>query len=163
MRTTKVISYVSLLVFIAILITATIFKIQLNQRCLGHLKRAADANTIELALSEMNIAINYLKEKDMTTGYTSILYKTPDEDIAFWYNNLVSSRNELLKVQNANHFEKTNELMKLRESLLDTQDGNTILTYPKGLHKYPHNLLFCFIVTISSLLFIIFKGVEIIL
>lgn len=163
MRTTKVISYVSLLVFIAILITATIFKIQLNQRCLGHLKRAADANTIELALSEMNIAIDYLKEKDMTTGYTSILYKTPDEDIAFWYNNLVSSRNELLKVQDANHFEKTNELMKLRESLTDTQEGNTILTYPNGLHKYPHNLLFCLIISISSLMFIIFKGIDVIL
>ena len=63
----------------------TVKSIVFNIECNGHLKRAADASTIELAKQELTTAITYLEKKDITTGYTSILYKTPDEDIGFWY------------------------------------------------------------------------------
>ena len=57
--------------------------INFNVECKGHLKRAADANTIELAKQELDIALSYLEREGMTEGYTSVLYKTPDEDVGF--------------------------------------------------------------------------------
>lgn len=57
--------------------------IQFNANCKGHLKRAADSNTIEMAKKELDIALDYLEKEGLTEGYTSVIYKTPDEDIEF--------------------------------------------------------------------------------
>lgn len=129
--------------------------ISLKQNCTGYLKRAADANTIEIARVELAKAISYLEENNLTSGYTSVLYKTPDEDIEFWYNNLKSSQNELLKVtENTSSLEKSNLLMKLRETLIDNgKDGET-LTVPNGLSRYPNNLLWGLLMW-TSLIFLI--------
>ncbi|MEO0639786.1 MAG: hypothetical protein AAFY70_08675, partial [Bacteroidota bacterium] len=67
----------------------------INQNVTGHLKNAADANSIELAEQELTIAINYLEDNGLTEGYTSVLYDTPKEDISFWYRNLKASQEEL--------------------------------------------------------------------
>ncbi len=42
----------------------------------------------------------------MTSGYTSILWQTPDEDIGFWYTNLKASQQELQNLQSNNALEK---------------------------------------------------------
>lgn len=68
--------------------------IDFNREVGGHLKRAADANTVELARKEMETAVTYLERNGLTTGYTSILYRTPDEDIEFWHQNLRASLDE---------------------------------------------------------------------
>lgn len=117
--------------------------IRFDQNCLGHLKRAADANTIEMAISELDIAITYLETVGDTTGYTSVLYNTPDEDIAFWYHNLVASRNELQMLpSDASPMERTNTLMKLRETLTDDGEKGTVVTRPAGIARYPYNLIY---------------------
>ena len=136
-------AFVATLLFIVaggIFLVVGIKQIQLNQNCTGHLKRAADANTVELAKSELDIAVKYLEDNNLTSGYTSIIYKTPDEDIGFFYNNLKACQSELNKVNDSTSMlEKTNVLMKLRETLTD--DGEkTSLTYPDGLSRYPNNL-----------------------
>jgi len=126
--------------------------ITLKQNCTGYLKRAADANTIEVASMQLAKAISYLEEKKLTSGYTSIIYKTPDEDVEFWYNNLKSSQNELLKVtQNTSSLEKSNLLMKLRETLIDNGKDGEILTVPNGLSRYPNNLLWGLLMWISGI------------
>lgn len=115
--------------------------ITFKQNVKGYLKRAADANTVELASGELAIVIDYLEKNDITSGYTSILYETPDEDIDFWYRNIKASQNELLQLpKDANTLEKTNMLIKLRETLLDTGKG-TKVTVPKGIAVYPNNKL----------------------
>lgn len=113
-------------------------KITFKKNVSGYLKRAADANTIGMAEKELTKVLNYLEANEMTRGYTSILYKTPNEDIGFWYQNLKASRDELQKLGGSSQLEKTNVLIKLRETLLDTGE-KTRVTVPKGMSTYPNN------------------------
>jgi len=114
--------------------------VMFNINCLGHLKRAADANTVEIAREELEIAVGFLEKENITKGYTSIIYRTPDEDVGFWYKNLKASLEEL-KIVNprATQLEKSNLLMKLRETLLDSKHGNITITAPRGISVFPHN------------------------
>lgn len=122
---------------------AVVYKrIDFNQNCSGRLERAANANTVELAVKELDAAIQYAEAKGYTTGYTSVIYRTPDEDVEYWYNNLCASRQELLNLPDSTStLEKTNTLMKLRETLTDTGEEGTRVIYPKGLQFYPYNPL----------------------
>ena len=122
---------------------AVIYKrIDFKQNCSGRLERAANANTVDLAVKELNTAIQYAEAKGYTTGYTSVIYKTPDEDVEYWYNNLCASRQELLNLPDSTStLEKTNTLMKLRETLTDTGEHGSYVIYPEGLQFYPHNFL----------------------
>ena len=122
---------------------AVIYKrIDFKQNCSGRLERAANANTIELAVKELDAVIQYAEAKGYTTGYTSVIYQTPNEDVEYWYNNLCASRQELLNLSDSTStLEKTNTLMKLRETLTDTGEKGTRVIYPTGLQFYPHNFL----------------------
>jgi len=129
--------------------------ITLKQNCTGYLKRAADASTVETASKQLDIAISYLEENNLTSGYTSVLWKTPDEDIEFWYNNLKSSQNELLKVtENTSSLEKSNLLMKLRETLIDNGEKGDSLTIPAGLSRSPNNLFWGLLMWIGGFIII---------
>jgi hypothetical protein len=128
--------------------------IEFKQEAGGHLKRAADANTVELAAKEMDIALKYLEDNNLTTGYTSVIYKTPDEDIEFWYTNLKSATDELKKVgPDATQLEMSNLLLKLRETLLDPGEKKSELTVPEGISVYPHNVFYFWFGWVSLLLF----------
>ena len=122
---------------------AVVYKrIEFKQNCSGRLERAANANTVELAVKELDAAIQYAESKGDTTGYTSVIYRTPDEDVEYWYNNLCASRQELLNLPDSTStLEKTNTLMKLRETLTDTGEHGSYVIYPDGLQFYPHNVL----------------------
>ncbi|MBI3336253.1 hypothetical protein HYZ98_01655 [Candidatus Peregrinibacteria bacterium] len=111
----------------------------------GRLKRAADANSVELAIQEMDAVVTYLEVNHMTGGYTSILYRTPDEDVGFWYQNLKSALEELKRVRpETTPLERTNILMKLMETLIDSgENGKSIITIPRGIAVFPHNTLYC--------------------
>jgi len=127
-----------------------------KQNVSGHLKQAADANSIPIAAERLEMATKYLRDNGLTTGYTSIIYRTPDEDIGFWYNNLVSAQQQLREVErnpNASPLETTNVLMKLRETLTDHgEKGGTEITEPNGISRYPHNFLWGSVLTLASLL-----------
>ena len=114
--------------------------IQFNRNCGGHLKRAGDANTVALAMQELQIAIDYLDANKITEGYTSVVYRTPDEDVGFWYTNLKASLGELKAVSpGASQYERSNVLMKLRETLLDSGASGVEITMPSGISVFPHN------------------------
>lgn len=114
--------------------------VQFNQQCAGYIKQAADANTVELSLERLNLAINYVEANNLTSGYTSVMWRTEDENIGFWYDNLKACQHELQTGLNGTPLEKTNLLLKIRESLLDNHEGNDSLTIPDGISRYPHNL-----------------------
>lgn len=138
----KIILTITLFIAMTIVVIIVVKNITLKQNCTGYLKRAADANTVEFAKEQLEKAISYLEAKNLTSGYTSVLWKTPDEDIEFWYKNLKASQTELSKVDSTtSSLEKTNMLMKLRETLIDVGDEGDELTVPKGLSRYPNNLL----------------------
>lgn len=139
-----------------ILFSVTIFglriskKVAFKQNVSGYLKRAADANTIELAEEELTKAITYLEAENLTSGYTSILWQTPDEDIDFWYRNLKASQQELQTLESESALEKTNVLIKLRETLLDTGES-TKVTVPDGLSVYPNNKMWAALMLLATL------------
>lgn len=113
--------------------------------CSGYLKRASDANTVEMALSELQKAISYAEKSKLTTGSTRIIFNYPSCDVGFWYNNLKASEQELAKVTpQTSQLERTNLLMKLRETLLDQAEKGTSVTLPDGISIYPFNIAFCF-------------------
>ncbi len=122
----------------------------------GHLKRAADSNTVELAKQELQTALTWLEQHGKTSGHTSIFWNTPDEDIGFWYNNLKSSLDELEKLPaTSSAMEKSNMLMKLRETLLDADEKGTHVTEPDGIKRHPHNLAYALWAWISGILALI--------
>jgi hypothetical protein len=114
--------------------------ITFNINCQGHLKRAADANTVDLAKQELKVALAYMEQENMTGGYTSVLYRTPDEDVGFWHTNLTASLTELENLKpDAPPLERSNMLIKLRETLVDhTQYGEKV-TLPNGISVFPNN------------------------
>ncbi len=128
--------------------------IEFKQHVTGHLKRAASANTIELANQELTTAITYLEANKITSGYTSISYTTPDEDIGFWFRNLKASQQELQGLVSVSALEKATVLMKLRETLMESGSGSRV-TVPQGLAAFPHNLLWGVLMVVASALLII--------
>ena len=137
---------------LAIFATRITKNVSMNQNCTGYLKRAADANTVETAKEQLQKSIQYLESNNLTKGYTSVLWKTPDEDIEFWYKNLKASESELMKVDSTtSSMEKTNLLMKLRETLLDNGDK---LTVPNGLSRYPNNGMWGILTCLAMLIII---------
>jgi len=83
--------------------------------CEGHLKRASDATTVPLAVQELEIALKYLKDNELTNGYTSITFEDPSEDIQFWYTNILAAKEELKKMpKDANMLTKSSVLLKFQ-------------------------------------------------
>ena len=116
--------------------------VQLNQDCTGYLKLSSDANSVETAKEQLDIAISYLESNNLTTGYTSVLWRTPNEDISFWYNNLKDSQSSLAKMDSsASSVDRTNLLIKLRETLMDSGEDGDRVTVPAGLSRFPDNFL----------------------
>ena len=130
-------------------VSCTVKSIQFNQNCGGFIKQASDANTPELALERINLALDYIKAHGITNGYTSILIKTEAENVGFWYRNIVACQEELNSCLSSSQLEKTNVLMKVRESLSQT---------PDGISLYPYNRFWALINTIS--LFMILAGLK---
>jgi hypothetical protein len=116
-------------------ITAGCKDLRFDQNCEGHLKRAADANTVELAYTELGTALQYIKWAGLTSGNTSVFFDTPNNDIGFWFTNLSASQAELAKVTpETAMLERSNMLLKLRETLLDGQ----VVTVPSGITLFPN-------------------------
>ena len=153
-----IIAIISTLTFISWATVRIIKTIQFDFECKAYLKRAADSNTIELAKGELKKAIDYAKEKDLTTGIVSIFLKNPANDIGFWYHNMNLAYEELDSISdNASSLEKTNVLMKLRESLTDSDSsGATSVIIPDGITVYPNNMLYFLWALLSLILTIIF-------
>lgn len=136
----KTISYLLVIAAVTIFGFRISKAIDFKQNVSGYLKRASTANTIDLAEQELSRSIKYLEDHKMTTGYTSVIYKTPDEDVDFWYRNLKASQHELQTLNSSSALEKTNVLMKLRETLQDT---------PKGISAFPNNTLWAVLMLFS--------------
>ena len=156
--------FISIIVFILTLISpilTTIKSIQFDQKCGGYLKQAADANSVELAERQLNLAIDYIEQHELTSGYTSVLWNTENENIEYWYNNLKQCQKELAATKDNSTLENTNVLMKLRESLTDVDQNGTTLTIPYGISRYPNNLLYGILNIISGIVFVLYFGILI--
>lgn len=128
-------------------------KVHAEQDYLGYLERAGNANSVEMAKGELLKATKEIERQNLTSGYTSVVYKTPDEDISFWYKNLKNALSDLERLpKNSSPLEQSNVLIKLRESLMDKEE----LTYPAGISVYPNNGIIMFWGWVSGVLTIVF-------
>ena len=123
--------------------------IQFNQDCKGYLKQCSNASSVELALERLELAIRYVERNDMTSGYTSILWKTEGDNVGYWYDNLMTCRKELKKAVNSSQLEQTNTLLKIRESLTENGEKGEYIILPDGIVKYPHKLLYAILMWVS--------------
>lgn len=126
--------------------------VSFDTNCTQYLKRAADANSIEMAEEELQKAISYAESNNLTEGRVSIFLNQPKNDVGYWYQNMKASYEELENLpSDSSPLEKTNVLMKLRETLTDTSDGDISVTVPNGISIYPYNLAY-FLWSILSLI-----------
>lgn len=146
------------LLFLCLIVPTLSFvkMIQFNQNCAGYLKQAADANTPEIALERITKALDYIEAHNLTYGYTSVIYKTEDENVGFWYENIKACKSELEQCIDGTQLEKSNVLMKVRESLTDNGESGTVLTIPEGISRYPHNWIYGIFNLVSFILGVIF-------
>lgn len=117
--------------------------ITFDQQVEGYLKQAADANTTELAEEKLSQALEGITNRGLCNHggecFTSMFYRTPNEDVGFWRKNLEASLDDLRKMsaeQRADRLVESNQLIKLRETLLDSNH----VTVPQGVSIYPFNL-----------------------
>lgn len=131
--------------------------ISFTQNCSGHLERAANANTIELAEKELSVALKYLEKEKITSGSTHIFYATPDNDINYWYTNIKSAYEELKSIPKTSSLqERTNVLMKLRESLMGHSKNGDHVILPPRISIYPNQT----VIFIGSLLFLFLSSIA---
>jgi hypothetical protein len=144
---------------LVLLIFDICFTYGFNMGCEQYLKRAADANTVELAEENLEVALAYIERKELTNGVVSIFLSQPKNDIGYWYRNLKSSMDELNKVtEETTQLERSNVLMKLRETLTDISGGDgggTTITHPSGIEVYPFNRLFFWLYTVFILILVV--------
>ena len=141
---------VCILTLIVLTTLRIVFGVGFSLGCSQYLKRAADANTIELAQANLKTAIGYAERANLTNGIVSIFLCQPENDLGFWYSNLIASRDELSRTTPVtSQMEKSNLLMKLRETLTDQGEKGTRITCPNGVSIYPYNKLFFWLFLIN--------------
>lgn len=114
-------------------------KIQFNIGCGGYLKSAADAPTVELAKPELDVALRYMEDKGLTRGHSHLIIKNRQADVGYWYTRTKEARADLDTItEESTGLEKSNMLMKLRETLLDDGESGTKVTTPPHIPIYPH-------------------------
>ncbi len=111
--------------------------------CGGHMMNAANANSIDLAKQEMGEVMTYIESHHLQPGFTSTVYNTPDEDVGFWISNMRSSFEELKQIKpEVTSLERSNVLLKLRETLTHTTKNSSGINVPDGISIYPNNFKF---------------------
>lgn len=130
------------IIFLGWAIIRIVSAINFDIECGGYLERAANSNSIELAKENLDKAITYIEAKNLTSGQVSIFLRQPKNDVGYWYKNLKSAQEQLQNTKdNTMELEKTNILMKLRETLTDHGKEGTNVTCPNGISVYPNNVI----------------------
>ena len=131
-------------VFLAWASVRTYYYVNYHIHVEGRLKRAADANTVEIAAKELDYAVKELDRRGWTQGSTNVLWWEPAHDVGFWYENLKTSLEELRKVRpETTQLERSNLLLKLRETLLYGRSrGSPSVTAPPGISVFPANVAY---------------------
>ena len=99
--------------------------------------------------------LKYLEENDLTNGSTKIFFNKPTYDIGLWYENLKSAQaqlQELKTMDNLTELEESNALMKLRETLLDSEG---YVTHPSMISFYPSHVSWFWWMNLGWLLWIV--------
>ena len=116
----------------------------------GHLKLASDANSTELAERKLRIAVEAMEEWGLCNGggdncFTSVIYRTPEDDVGYWRENIEGTLADLQSMsdeERGTNLVESNQLIKVRETLLDSGSEGDHVTGPTGISRYPNNVGF---------------------
>ncbi len=129
--------------------SCTYRQITFNQEVGSYLEQAASANTVPLAKEMLAKALNGIERRGLTRGNTSLFFDVATNDVGIWYRNIKDSYEELDRVSQSDSktssLETSNMLLKLRDTLTDQRQGNTVLVTPEYLAFHPHRGLFAFL------------------
>lgn len=126
-----------IILFIGCLGVRIVKKVSYDLNCNSYLQRAASASDIDVAKVELGKALSYIEEHNLTQGNTSILLKNPMNDVTFWYNTLKDTYNQLENFpEDATVLEKSNFLIRMRESFIQIGVPNSISIYPNQLFYF---------------------------
>lgn len=151
----SLIAIISLLSMLVWGVARTINVVQFKMNCEQYIKRAADASSIDIAKGEIEKVLNYCENNGLTEGVVSIFFKQPKNDVGFWYQNLKTAHQEMSNLpEDTSTLEETNLLMKIRETLVDTDEYGAEPTVPDGISIYPYNQLYFWWFAISLAAFI---------
>lgn len=129
-------------------IAAFALSVHLDRAVLGHLKLAADANSTDLASQRLQTAVDGMDTLGLCNSgggrcFTSIVYTTPEEDVGYWRHNIeltLADLEAMTPEDRADNLVESNQLMKVRETLLDSGQNGDKVTAPSGLSRYPSNM-----------------------
>ena len=119
---------------------AIVKTIRIDANCIDYFRMAADANSVDIAEKHLTFGINYLEEHGLTEGKTKILVYSPKKDIGLWYENLKTAQTQLrdlMEKDDLTELEESNALMKLRETLYDS---NGSVNHPMMISFYPNHV-----------------------
>lgn len=138
---------------VIVIVLAVIASLTFDKNFSNSLERASNAATVEVANKELNKAILYLEENQLTTGSTHVLYATPTTDIEYFYNNLKASSDELTKVSGdkGTQLDKSNALLRFHEVVLTSTGA---IDMPDNLDIYPNQRLVVILIVLISLAFL---------
>jgi hypothetical protein len=132
------------------MVTTIVLSIQYDRAIGGHLKLAADANNTALAQRKITLATEGMEAWGLCNEggkdcFSSVIYRTPDEDVGFWRENIQNTLADLENMsdeERADNLIESNQLMKVRETLLDNSSSGDKVTSPEGISRYPNNVGF---------------------
>lgn len=140
-KTTFIILCIICVIIPFIVYGSAIYKtVNMNANCISYFKMAADANSIEIAEKHLSTGIKYLEDHNLTEGNTKIFIYKPTVDLGFWYENLKSAQSQLQNLntkENLTELEESNALMKLRETLLNSEGS---VTHPAMVSFHPNHV-----------------------
>ncbi len=157
MKAGIVLLIVGVLTVVILLVCAVVWGYQADKNCLGYLKLAGDAPTIEKCYEFLDRAIGYAELQGWTSGTTAIIFTTPDCDMGIWYGQLIGARETLNEMMNrqTTQLERDNALMKVREVVLDDGEKGTAVTHPGNISLWPSARMFFFLLVLSAVVAII--------
>ncbi len=133
---------------ICYLATVFVWNIQYEREIGGHLKLAADANSTELTERKIQLAVEGMRKWGFCNGggddcFTSVIYRTPEDDVGYWRENIGNTLEDLKSMsaeERADNLIESNQLIKVRETLLDSGSQGDKVTDPPGISRYPYNV-----------------------
>lgn len=148
------ISFALTLPLISICCVRSIKSSNFDNNCTYHVKQALKNPSYESSydlknsISEMDTAIQYLKDNKLTNGFTSIIDYTDNDDIGSYYNDLLDRDNYLHSLSDTSieELDKYKKYVKQRNLEYET------IHYPEGISVYPHNVLYCILTIIFTIL-----------
>jgi hypothetical protein len=104
------------------------------------LKSSLDLADVEKAEQHLDAVLNYLEQKHLTSGNTSVASSDSRDDLGLWYKTLKVYREQLdrLKKDAAVHKQLT-DLMATRSALIDRSQSPVVGLIPSGISVFPSN------------------------